>query len=174
MLAAYTASGGELEDRLLAALVAAEGEGGDSRGRQSASMLVVSGMVGEIRDGYADDPTTDLRVDDHADPVGELGRLLGLKRAHDHLIRIADCDTVEGRLAEALAAVRLAPDDGLAQQSAIRLLVTAGRFEDAVPILRSAQANDPKATTRLVAYADTLSDPEATAVRKLVALPDTP
>jgi uncharacterized Ntn-hydrolase superfamily protein len=64
-------------ERLVAALAAAEGAGGDRRGRQSAALLV----VGEAK-GYAGltDRWIDLRVDDHADPVMELGRLLELHR----------------------------------------------------------------------------------------------
>lgn len=76
MAAAFRATGGELSERLLAALVAAEGEGGDVRGRQSAAMLVVPSS------GEAWVTTVDLRVDDHADPIGELRRLMGLERAY--------------------------------------------------------------------------------------------
>lgn len=64
-----------LPRRLLAALAAGDAAGGDSRGRQSAALLVVREGA-----GYAglDDVAVDLRVDDHARPVEELGRLLGL------------------------------------------------------------------------------------------------
>jgi uncharacterized Ntn-hydrolase superfamily protein len=64
-----------LARRLLAALRAGDGAGGDRRGRQSAALLVV-----EKRGGYGGtgDVVADLRVDDHADPVAELGRLLDL------------------------------------------------------------------------------------------------
>ncbi|MFC4144730.1 DUF1028 domain-containing protein [Micromonospora mangrovi] len=67
--------GGELPfpQRLLAALHAGDRAGGDRRGRQSAGLLVV-----ERHGGYAGtgDTLVDLRVDDHPDPVTELGRLL--------------------------------------------------------------------------------------------------
>lgn len=64
-----------LAHRLLAALAAGDEAGGDRRGRQSAALLVVSEGA-----GYAggDDIAVDLRVDDHAAPVAELGRLLDL------------------------------------------------------------------------------------------------
>jgi uncharacterized Ntn-hydrolase superfamily protein len=64
-----------LARRLLAALAAGDDAGGDRRGRQSAALLVVSDGA-----GYAglDDVAADLRVDDHPDPVTELGRLLDL------------------------------------------------------------------------------------------------
>jgi uncharacterized Ntn-hydrolase superfamily protein len=68
MADAFVASEGDLPARLLAALEAAEVAGGDVRGRQSAALLV-PGVV-------------ELRVEDHADPLGELGRLLRLHRAY--------------------------------------------------------------------------------------------
>lgn len=64
-----------LARRLVAVLTAGDDAGGDSRGRQSAALLVVKDGA-----GYAglDDVAADLRVDDHPDPVAELGRLLDL------------------------------------------------------------------------------------------------
>jgi uncharacterized Ntn-hydrolase superfamily protein len=73
---AFVATAGRpLAERLLAALEAGEAAGGDKRGRQSAALLVVREEA-----GYAggDDIAVDLRVDDHATPVAELGRLLDL------------------------------------------------------------------------------------------------
>ncbi|PYG01596.1 Uncharacterized conserved protein, Ntn-hydrolase superfamily [Georgenia satyanarayanai] len=67
-----------LADRLLAALAAGEDAGGDRRGRQSAALLVVAGPQDC---GWPPPTIVDLRVDDHADPVGELGRLLALDPA---------------------------------------------------------------------------------------------
>jgi uncharacterized Ntn-hydrolase superfamily protein len=64
-----------LARRLLAALAAGDDAGGDQRGRQSASLLVVREGAGY---GGRDDVAADLRVDDHGDPVTELARLLDL------------------------------------------------------------------------------------------------
>ncbi|HET7432375.1 MAG TPA: DUF1028 domain-containing protein [Nocardioides sp.] len=64
-----------LARRLLAALMSGDDAGGDRRGRQSAALLVVRDGAGY---GGLDDIAVDLRVDDHADPVGELARLLDL------------------------------------------------------------------------------------------------
>lgn len=61
--------------RLLAALRAGDGAGGDRRGRQSAALLVVSKGMGY---GGTSDVVVDLRVDDHPDPVTELARLMEL------------------------------------------------------------------------------------------------
>jgi uncharacterized Ntn-hydrolase superfamily protein len=65
----------DLARRLLAALTAGDQAGGDRRGRQSAALLVVRDGAGY---GGGDDVAADLRVDDHTDPVAELGRLLDL------------------------------------------------------------------------------------------------
>jgi uncharacterized Ntn-hydrolase superfamily protein len=77
MSAAFGAAEGDLADRLVAALLAAEGEGGDVRGRQSAALLVVP------PEGESWRTRVDLRVEDHQDPLAELQRLLGLQRAYE-------------------------------------------------------------------------------------------
>jgi tetratricopeptide (TPR) repeat protein len=82
MAAAYEAATGDLSERLLAALDAAEAEGGDVRGRQSATLLVVGRRK------------IDLRVDDHPDPLAELRRLHTLDRAY------ALCDDAETLVAQ--------------------------------------------------------------------------
>lgn len=64
-----------LADRLLAALKAGDGAGGDKRGRQSAALLVARDGAGY---GGHDDVAVDLRVDDHTAPVTELTHLLKL------------------------------------------------------------------------------------------------
>lgn len=68
----HGSAGRPLAQRLLAALVAGDAAGGDSRGRQSAALYAVE--PGSGYDGCG--VLADLRVDDHADPVTELGRLL--------------------------------------------------------------------------------------------------
>jgi uncharacterized Ntn-hydrolase superfamily protein len=76
MAEAFAGSEGPLADRLLGALDAAEAAGGDWRGRQAGGILVVG------PEGKPWDREVDLRVDDHADPLGELRRLLGLRNAY--------------------------------------------------------------------------------------------
>ena len=83
----FTGTAGSLAERLLASLAAAQAAGGDSRGQQSASLLVV-----ERDGGYAglSDSVVDLRVDDHPRPIEELARLYGL---HQELFgRTADSE----------------------------------------------------------------------------------
>ena len=82
MVEAFTSTGGPLVDRLLAALDAAEAEGGDARGRQSAAVVVVSGTrTGRL----AIDRPIELRVEDHPDPLTELRRLVGLHRLYERI-----------------------------------------------------------------------------------------
>ncbi|RAK69909.1 Zn-dependent protease [Hymenobacter edaphi] len=71
-----------LPERVLAALDAAQAQGGDIRGRQSAALLVVRAKAS---DAPWDDRLVDLRVDDAAEPLKELRRLLQLQRAYDHM-----------------------------------------------------------------------------------------
>ncbi|MGH3095810.1 MAG: DUF1028 domain-containing protein [Streptosporangiales bacterium] len=92
MLAACQESSGDLVDRLLAALDAAQAEGGDIRGRQSAAILVVRG---ERSDAPWHDRLVDLRVDDHPEPLAELRRLVRVRRAYDAVDR-AELAAVRG------------------------------------------------------------------------------
>ncbi len=86
-----------LARRLLAALEAGEAAGGDRRGRQAAALLVVRDGA-----GYAglDDVAVDLRVDDHREPIPELGRLLDLNDLFLTASSDEDKIPVEGALAD--------------------------------------------------------------------------
>ncbi|MBU0982350.1 MAG: DUF1028 domain-containing protein [candidate division Zixibacteria bacterium] len=80
MAEAFEATDGDLADRMMAALEAAQGEGGDIRGKQSAAMIVVRGQpTGQIWR----EKLIDIRVDDSAEPLVELRRLLNITRAYD-------------------------------------------------------------------------------------------
>jgi uncharacterized Ntn-hydrolase superfamily protein len=81
MAEAYRSNRGELVDRLLDALDAAEAEGGDIRGRQSAAILVVAGK--STGRPWAD-RLFDLRVDDAREPLVEIRRLVSVARAYVH------------------------------------------------------------------------------------------
>src|SRR4051812_10995477 len=95
--ACEAAEGRPFGDRLLAALDAAEAEGGDVRGRQSAA-LAIAPAGGEPWERDAD-----VRVEDHPDPLAELRRLVGLRRAYV-LADTGDALSGAGRLDEAARA----------------------------------------------------------------------
>jgi uncharacterized Ntn-hydrolase superfamily protein len=138
MVAAYRAASGDLASRLLAALDAAEAEGGDLRGRQSAALLVVAARASGRP---MEDRLVDLRVDDHPEPVHELRRLLGLRRAYGHANagdELAARGEIESALSEYAAAHRAQPDNGeLAFWHGVAL-AASGREEEARPLLRQA------------------------------------
>jgi hypothetical protein len=110
MSRAFAAATGSPARRLVAALAAGESHGGDLRGRQSASVLVVSG---DPRDPPWSS-LVDLRVDDHADPLGELARLLDRQEAFGqlslglNLLFVGRADAARPHLD---AAAALDPDD---------------------------------------------------------------
>jgi uncharacterized Ntn-hydrolase superfamily protein len=110
MAEAFTTTDAPLAERMMAALDAAEAEGGDLRGKQSAAMVVVAG-VGTGRPW--NDRIIDLRVEDAAEPLPELRRLLRIKRAYmtagdaDHLEETGD---LAGAIAQLQQALSIAPE----------------------------------------------------------------
>jgi uncharacterized Ntn-hydrolase superfamily protein len=111
MLEAYRSTSGELADRLLAALDAAEREGGDIRGRQSAALTVVAPRA---TGQPTDDRPVDLRVEDHPDPLAELRRLVDLRRTYMRVElgdELAAAGDVDGALEQYAAAHAEQPED---------------------------------------------------------------
>jgi uncharacterized Ntn-hydrolase superfamily protein len=135
MIDAYRSAGGDLAERMLAALEAAEREGGDIRGRQSAALVVASARP------------VDLRVEDHPDPVAELRRLVGLRRAYMRVEigdELAAAGDVEGALAEYAAAHAEQPDNPeLAFWHGVALAFN-GREEEGRPFLERAYRDDER------------------------------
>lgn len=141
MAQAFRKGKGDLAAKLVAALEAAEAAGGDVRGRQSAALIVVSGEP----TGLAwQDRLFDLRVEDHAEPVSELQRLVTLQRAY-HKLNEGDGHVTAGNIEKALAAyaaaMKLVPDsatDGEAPFWVGISLAGVGRVDEALPYLRRA------------------------------------
>jgi uncharacterized Ntn-hydrolase superfamily protein len=135
MSEAFAAAEGELTERLLAALDAAEGEGGDVRGRQSAALVVVAA------DGEPWRARINLRVEDHDAPLAELRRLVTLANAYE-LAGEADELMAAGRGDEAGAlyrrAARLAPDNEELLFWAGLALAQAGDLDAGVDAVRRA------------------------------------
>ena len=139
MVRAYSGVAGvAFAERLLAALDAAQAEGGDLRGRQSAALLIVSPRA---TGNPVEDRPMDLRVEDDPEPLRELRRLLSLRRAYQRVDvgdQLAAAGDVEGSLAEYEAAHRSQPDNlELAFWHGVAL-AASGREDDAAQILRRA------------------------------------
>jgi uncharacterized Ntn-hydrolase superfamily protein len=117
--------GARLSRRLLAALQAGDRAGGDRRGRQSAALLVVGPDGGY---GHGTDVTVDLRVDDHRDPVPELGRLLGLHELYFGRPDPADCLPLDGELAAEVRALLGAAGHPPSDESADAMAVALGTW----------------------------------------------
>lgn len=98
MAQAYQSTKEDLVDRLIAALEAAEREGGDIRGKQSAAIIIVKGKSSGV---WWKDRIYDLRVEDSSDPVGELKRLVRLNKAYNHMNR-GDEHLTENKVEEAM------------------------------------------------------------------------
>jgi uncharacterized Ntn-hydrolase superfamily protein len=143
MQAAFLGTSGDLAGRLMAALVAAEAEGGDVRGRQSAALLVVPPAAGS----KPWQRTYDLRVEDHRAPLEELARLLRVARAYAAFDRANDLATagdLAAGLEESERAVQLAPDDDQILVWRSLLLAAAGRWDEAADAYHQATAVEPR------------------------------
>lgn len=142
MAAAFEAAKGDLADRMLAALDAAQAVGGDIRGKQSAAIIVVTGKpTGQPWK----DRTFDLRVDDSPEPLKELRRLVTLQRAYNHMnagdLAVEKKDN-EGALREYSAAERLVPDNAEMIYWHAVALVNMGRVEESLPLFKRVFAMD--------------------------------
>ena len=147
MSKAYESSTGDLAERMLAALEAAEAEGGDIRGRQSAAILIVGP---ENTNKPWADRLFDLRVEDHPNPVVELRRLVTLQRAY---LKLNEGDEWIGKgdIEKALAAYRTAteivPDKATNGEAAFWVGVTLaeeGKPDQAIPYLARAYKQDKR------------------------------
>ena len=175
---AFRESAGDLADRILAALDAAQAAGGDIRGKQSAAILVVSAKPTGKR--WIDE-IFNLRVDDHPQPLTELRRLVALQRAYNHM-NAGDLATEhndpEGALREYSAAEQIAATTtGVPQSRYAEMLywhavglVNMKRVDEALPLFAKAFQLEPgwrELTPRLPKSALLPDDPEL--INRIVA-----
>ena len=105
---AFLETPGSLAERLVASLEAGQAAGGDSRGQQSAAIVVERvGAAQESREGI--DRICELRVEDHPEPIAELRRLLGIQLVW-MAVRSASAFHVPGRYSDGVAVLREAVD----------------------------------------------------------------
>jgi uncharacterized Ntn-hydrolase superfamily protein len=125
---------GPLAERMIAALEAAQEVGGDIRGKQSASILIVRG---ESTGNVWEDRLVDLRVEDHKYPVKELKRLLMVHRAYEHMndgdLAVENGD-MELAMIEYSAAEDMFPDNEEMKYWHAVTLVNNNRMEEALPL----------------------------------------
>jgi len=162
MAKAYAESQGDLAEKMLAALDAAQSVGGDIRGKQSAALIVVNAKS----TGRAwQDRAFDLRVDDAPQPLAELRRLITLQRAYNHMnagdLAVEHKDN-EAALREYSAAEAIAAKTpGVPQSRHAEMiywhavaLVNMNRVDESLPLFARAFAMEPswrELTPRLVA-----------------------
>jgi uncharacterized Ntn-hydrolase superfamily protein len=162
MAKAYAESKGDLAERMLAALDAAQAAGGDIRGKQSAALIVVNAKS----TGRAwQDRAFDLRVDDHPEPLAELRRLVSLQRAYNHMnagdLAVEHKDN-QAALREYSAAEEIAAKTpGIPQSRHAEMiywhavaLANMNRLDEALPLFARAFAMEPawrELTPRLTA-----------------------
>lgn len=137
MAEAFQKAQGDLAERLLAALQAAQAEGGDIRGKQSAAMLVADGIRSEEPYEHI---LINLRVDDHPEPLVELERLLHIQHAYEHMNK-GDEFLVKDAMFEAMKeyslGASLAPNiEELPFWQAVTMAAN-GHLQEALPIFHS-------------------------------------
>jgi uncharacterized Ntn-hydrolase superfamily protein len=171
MARAYEASKGDLAERLLAALEAAQKAGGDIRGQQSAAIVIVKGKRSSRP--WAD-RVMDLRVEDSAKPIAELRRLVTTWRAYRNVDE-GDALVTEGKVEEAMQAytraAKLAPSNNEILFWQATTLWKLGREKEATPIFKKVFARDRRWVELVprLADADLLVDDPAS-IKRIQAL----
>ncbi len=142
MATAFEETEAPLAERMLAALEAAESVGGDIRGKQSAAILVVRG---ESTGKVWKDRLVDLRVEDHADPITEIKRVLKVHRAYEHMnkgdlaVEHGDMDLA---MKEYMSAEEMFPDNEEMKYWHAVTLVNNDRLKEALPIFKEVFAKN--------------------------------
>ena len=147
MAEAFESSSGDLADRMMAALIAAEAKGGDIRGKQSAAMLIVTGEPTGIP---WKDKVLDLRIDDHPEPLQELQRLIRVHRAYQHANKgdlFVEHKEIEKALIEYKKAAKYYPENPELPYWSAVTLADIGRVKEALPIFRDVFSREPRLRT---------------------------
>lgn len=125
-----------LAERVMATLHAAQAEGGDIRGKQSAALLVVKGE--QVENAW-EDPMIDLRVDDNTEPLKELSRLLKVYRAYQHMNSgdlAVEKNNMELAMKEYSAAEEMFPNNFEMKYWKAVTLANNGDYKTAIPIFK--------------------------------------
>jgi len=136
--------GSPLAERLMLALEAAQAEGGDIRGKQSAALLVVRG---EATGKVWEDRLVDLRIDDSTEPIKEMGRLLSVHRAYEHMNNgdlAVEKNDIKKAVEEYGSAEAMFPDNMEMKFWHAVTLVNAGEMKEALPLFKEVFAKNEK------------------------------
>lgn len=151
MAEAFERADGDLAERMMVALEAAEGEGGDIRGKQSAALLVVGG---ELTGAPWRSRIFDLRVDDHPEPLPELRRLLHVARAYRYAGEATEIAKSDALGDERFDMARRKYEQAMLYNEDLRgnvelpfwsavQLASDGQWEASIPLFRMVFAADP-------------------------------
>ena len=144
MAKAYKSAKGDLITKIVAALEAAEGEGGDIRGRQSAAILIVKP---EATGNEWKDKVIDIRIDDNPEPIKELKRIVHLYRAYDHMNKGDEYISVnenDKALDEYKTASEMVPDHVEMMFWRAETMALVGKVDESLPIFKKVFALEPK------------------------------
>ena len=147
MAVAFEKTKGDLADRMMAALEAAEAEGGDIRGKQSAAMVIVSGEPSGVD---WKDIKLSLRIEDHPTPLIELKRLIRVHRAYQHANmgdHYMETEEIDKALIEYSKAAEYYPENAELPYWSAVALANGGRLEEALPVFRSVFQRNPDLKT---------------------------
>ena len=147
MAVAFEKTKGDLADRMMAALEAAEGEGGDIRGKQSAAMVIVSGEPSGVD---WKDTKLSLRIEDHPTPLIELKRLIRVHRAYQHANmgdHYMETEEIDKALIEYSKAAEYYPENAELPYWSAVALANGGRLEEALPVFQSVFQRNPDLKT---------------------------
>jgi uncharacterized Ntn-hydrolase superfamily protein len=136
MIEAFEKTNGDLADKLMAALLAGDSAGGDSRGKQSAALYVVSRT-----EGLRYDREIDIRVDDSPEPFEELERLFRIAKSLsllDMASHYYQAGEIQMAVREARKAVELGPDLPETYYDLACYLTLAGKFDEALVSIETA------------------------------------
>ncbi|MBI4473458.1 MAG: DUF1028 domain-containing protein [Acidobacteria bacterium] len=159
----FEASTGPLAERLMAAIDAGQAAGGDSRGKQTAALLIVKPKAGPA--GWSD-RAIDLRVDDHPEPMVELRRLLNVLRSGQMITegnQKLNSGDLKGGLDILIAATQKAPGNDNTWVAVANGYLKNNRKADALNALRKAVELNPNNKQRLPGnqnFQSLLQDPE--------------
>jgi len=169
MAVAFEKTKGDLADRMMAALEAAEAEGGDIRGKQSAAMVIVSGEPSGVD---WKDTKLSLRIEDHPTPLIELKRLIRVHRAYQHANmgdHYMETEEIDKALIEYSKAAEYYPENAELPYWSAVALANGGRVEEALPVFQSVFERNPdlKTMTPRLVKSGLLPDDESL-IRKIM------